>query len=354
MGRVRRSLRAYHAPSQLKLDQAVLELRDVTRAAGREPLLAGVSLSFSRDRMTAIVGLSPHGREALLRLLAGVDKPQTGSVKLDGRDVTQLRKEKRIARVGASSLPKSGEKLAKLADAEAAAKARLAGKPTAAIGNLDARLRAAVAKAKAERPTLILLDAPSTGLELDARENFITDLREMLAGAGAIVILVAGSADEALGLDGNVVVLSDAAVVQSGPAAEVFAHPANLTAALATTFPRLNTLAMTAHGGRGVLSDGSSFAPPEGLSWPEEGACTLAFHPEDMTLERAGAGCLRFVVRAAGEEMIGGRRFVRVAFANANWLTPHPAIAPHAGAVLNAFVERTRLMAFDASGKATA
>lgn len=78
----------------------------------------------------------------------------------------------------------------------------------------------------------------------------------------------------------------------------------------------------------------------------------MAFHPDEMTLERAGAGCLRFIVRAAGEEMIGGRRFVRVTFADASWLTPQPALAPHAGAILNAFVERSRLMAFDASGKA--
>ena len=85
---------------------------------------------------------------------------------------------------------------------------------------------------------------------------------------------------------------------------------------------------------------------------PYDGPCTVAFHPNDMRLERAGAGCLRFVVRAAGEEIIGGRRFVRVSFADASWLTPQASSAPHAGAILNAFVERSRLMAFDASGRA--
>jgi len=147
-------------------------------------------------------------------------------------------------------------------------------------------------------------------------------------------------------------VLSRGEVIQAGAAAEVFAHPANLKAAVATSFPVLNTLAMTARDGRGVLADGSSFQPPEELRLPDEGPCTVAFHPDDMRLERVGAGCLRFVVRAAGEEIIGGRRFVRVSFADASWLTPQDSSAPHDGAILNAFVERSRLMAFDASGRA--
>lgn len=333
----------------------MLELRDVTRTAGREPVLARVSLTFSRDRPTAVLGLSAPGREALLRLLAGADKPQSGSLKLDGKDIGQARREKgKIIRIGASGLPKSGQKVARVVDAEAAARVRLAGKLGAHVSDLDLdqRLRLAIARARVEKPGLILLDAPSVGLDLEIRERFVADLRTMLADAGAVVVLVAASADEARGLDGQVVVIGGGRVLQEGAAVDVFAHPANLDVAVATSFPRLNTLAMTAHDGRGVLADGSRFQPPEGLPWPAEGECTLAFHPDDTRLERAGAGCLRFVVRAAGDETIGGRRFVRVTFANASWLTPQPAAAPHAGAVLNAFVERSRLMAFDAAGKA--
>jgi ABC-type sulfate/molybdate transport systems ATPase subunit len=333
----------------------MLELRDVTRAAGRELVLGGVTLTFSRDQPTAVLGLSATAREALLRLLAGADKAQSGSIKLDGKDIGQARREKgRIIRIGASGLPKSGQKVSKLVDAEAAAKVRLAGRMGAQVSDLDLdqRLRLAIARSRAEKPRLILLDAPSNGLDLEIRERFVADLKTMLADTGAVVVLVAASADEARGLDGEVVAISGGRVLQQGAAADVFDHPANLDVALATSFPRLNTLAMTAHDGRGVLADGSRFQPPEGLPWPMEGSCTLAFHPNDMRLERAGAGCLRFVVRAAGDETIGGRRFVRVTFADASWLTPQPAAAPHNGAVLNAFVERSRLMAFDATGRA--
>lgn len=317
----------------------MLELRDVSRAAGREPLLARTSLVLSRETPTAIVGLSAHERDMLIRVLSGVEKTQSGSIKLDGKDIAQARREKgKVVRIDGQVLPKPGQKGGR--------------RVSVSVAELDQKARQAIAKARGERAKLILLDAPSAGLETDVRERFIADLKSMLADTGAVVVLAAGDADEALGLDGQVVVLSRGEVIQAGAAAEVFAHPANLKAAVATSFPVLNTLAMTARDGRGVLADGSTFQPPEELRLPGDGPCTVAFHPDDMRLERAGAGCLRFVVRAAGEEIIGGRRFVRVRFADASWLTPQASSAPHMGAILNAFVERSRLMAFDASGRA--
>jgi hypothetical protein len=85
---------------------------------------------------------------------------------------------------------------------------------------------------------------------------------------------------------------------------------------------------------------------------PADGDCTLAFRPEDTLFERQGAACIRFIVRAAGEESVSGRRFVRLTFAGSKWLTPQPAAPLPPGAVLNAFVDRARLMVFGAEGEA--
>ena len=332
----------------------MLELRDVTRPLGRDPILARATLDFPTDTPTAVLGLSAPQREAFLKLLAGAEKPQSGSVRLGGRDVVQVRREKGgIVRVPAGGEKVSGQRVGKLIGQDAASRVRLAGKLDAKVSDLDLdqRLRLSIAIARSGRPSLILLDAPGVELERDIRARFVADLRTMLAETGAVVVLAAGSADEAHGLGGRVVVLDRGSVVQAGPAEEVFAHPANLRAALATSHPALNTLAMSGREGRGVLSDGSSFQPPEGVCLPD-GPCTLAFRPDDTSLERQGAGCLRFVVRAAGEESLGGRRFVRVTFAGASWLTPQPAAAPPPGMMLNAFIDRERLMVFDGEGKA--
>ncbi len=332
----------------------MLELKDVSRSVGRDPVLAGVGLQIARNSPTAIVGLSPPERTALLRLLAGLDRPQSGFVKLDGKDVAEARKQKgRIAQVGQAGVKSSGQRLGKLIGKQTAERVRLAGRMGARISDLDLdqRLRLAIALAREEKPSLILLNAPGAELEREARVRFVSDLNAMLAETGAVVVLLAGSADEAAGLGGGVAVVSRGRLVQVGPAANVFAHPATLSAAMATSHPALNMLQMSARDGSGILSDGSTFQPPEGVALPTEGACTLAFRPEDTLFERQGAASVRFVVRAAGEESISGRRFVRLTFAGSTWLTPQPESALPVGAMLNAFVDRTRLMVFGAEGE---
>ena len=336
----------------------MLELRDVSRSLGREPILTGARLDIPPNAPVAILGLGPASqRDTLLKLLSGAERPQSGSIRLNGKDVAHVRRERgRIVRVGPGGAKLTGQRVGKLIGREAAERVRLGARLDAAVNalDLDQRIRLAIALARAGRPSLILLDAPGQELSLEIRERFLVDLKLMLADTSAVVVLTASTADEARGLGGDVVVLHRGHILQTGSAADVFARPANLAAALATSHPALNTLVMMAREGCGVLADGSSFQPPDGMALPAEGACTLAFRPDDTMLERASASCLRFIVLAAGEESVAGRRFVRMTFAGSSWLTPQPAAAPPAGMVLNVFVDRARLMVFDAGGKAMA
>ncbi|MDP3740279.1 MAG: hypothetical protein Q8R02_23030 [Hyphomonadaceae bacterium] len=326
----------------------------MTRSLGRDPILAGTSIDFPSDTPTAVLGLAASQRDLFLKLLAGAEKPQAGSVRLAGANIAQARRERgSIVRIAASGEKPSGQRVGKLIGQDTASRVRLAGKLDARVSDLDLdqRLRLSIAIARSAKPALILLDAPGVELSREIRARFVADLKPMLAESKAVVVLAAGSVDEAHGLGGRVVVLDQGRVLQAGPAEEVFAHPANLRVALATSHPALNTLAMTERDGLGVLSDGSTFHPPEGIRL-SGGPCTLAFRPDDTSLERQSPGCLRFVVRAAGEESLGGRRFVRVTFAGASWLSPQPTSSPPPGMMLNAFVDRARLMVFDAEGKA--
>jgi ABC-type sulfate/molybdate transport systems ATPase subunit len=342
-------------PGQSVAGLVMLELKDVSRSSGRDPVLTMVSVQIARNVPTSVVGLSPVERAMLLRLLAGADRPQSGAITLDGKDIAEARRGKgRIVQIGKTGVKPSGQRLGKQIGKSTAERVGLGGKLEARIGDLDLdqRLRVAIALAREEKPVLILLSAPSAELDHGIRERFLADLGPMLADTGAVVVLLAGSVDEAAGLGGDVVVLSNGRLVQSGAAKDVFAHPANLAAALATSHPALNMLPMSARNGSGVLPDGSTFQPPDGVALPKTGDCTLAFRPEDTLFERHGATCVRFVVRAAGEESISGRRFVRLTFAGSTWLTPQPAVSLPPGAMLNAFVDRARLMVFGAEGDA--
>ena len=331
----------------------MLQLKQVTRTANGATLLDQVSLTVAPGRPTAIVGLSASGRDAFVRLISGADRPQAGQIQLSGKDVAKARSDKgRIVRVGAQGLAASGQKVGKAVSREAAALAGLSGQMEAKLSGLTAaqRVKLALAQAAASRPALLIVDAPGSLLPADAREDVVGRLPALLAGATGVVLVIAASADEALALGGDIVVMQGGQVAQAGTADEVSTHPVNLAAALATSWPQLNTLPMTAQDGRGRLADGSRLQLPEGLTLPAEGACTLAFHPEDVTLERASPGCVRFVVRAAQPN----GRFQGVTFAGSTWLCPSLAQAPHSGALLNAFVDQSRMMLFDAAGGALA
>lgn len=334
---------------------AMLTLNGLTRSVNGVPVLNQASLEVAPAKPTAFVGLTRAEADAIARLLAGVDRPQAGTIRLGGADIASARKEKgRVIRIGPALPPASGQKVGKLIGAEAAARAGLSGRLNGKVSELSAeqRMRLAILQAIAARPGLLILDAPASGLAGEAREGLASGLAELVAGFPGVIVLLASGADEALGLGGDVVVLDRGAVVQAGSVAEVSTHPVNLAAAMATSWPTLNTLDMMIRNGRGVLADGSSLQLAEGPALPPIGSCTLAFHPEDVTLERASPGCIRFVVRAGEEDVRGGHRFLNVTFADAAWLCPLATVTPHAGARLNAFVDRSRLMVFNAEGVA--
>jgi ABC-type sugar transport system ATPase subunit len=333
----------------------MLELKQLSKRMNGRPVLAEIDLEIAAGRPTAIAGLGATERETFARLLMGADKPDTGTITLSGADIARARREKgRIARVGPSAPAPSGQRVGKLVGVEMAARAGLSGALNARVSELkaDLRMRLAVAQALAVRPALLVLDAPASQLTGDVRDTFAAGLKDMLSGFAGVVIVLASAAEEALGPDGDVVVIDAGAVVQRGTAQEVSGHPANLAAALATSWPVLNTLRMTARDGGGMLGDGSRLQLPQRFALPHAGNCTLAFHPEDVTLERASPGCVRFVVRAGVVDARGEHRFLHVNFAGAHWLCPLTTEAPVAGARLNAFIDASRLMMFDADGRA--
>ena len=333
----------------------MLGLSNLSTTVKGERVFANLTLDVPAGRPTAIVGLSRTGRDAAARLLTGADKPQGGTIKLGGEDIARARREKgRILRVGPTVPSPSSQRVGKLISAEIASRAGLSAHLDARISDLgpDQRMRLAIAQAIAARPALLILDAPASELPANLYDDFAEHLGELVADASLVVVLLASAAHEALGLRQDIIVIDGGALLQSGLATEVSAHPVNLLSAVATSWPTLNTLPMTAREGRCMLSDGSRLQLPDGMPTPQDGACTLAFHPEDATLERASPGCVRFVVRAGAEEVRGEYRFLNVTFANKQWMCPLDKSAPHAGTLLNAFVDRSHLLVFDAVGRA--
>jgi len=192
---------------------AGLEAREITAWFGDHQVLDRVSLYMAAGEVTALIGPSGCGKSTLMRILAGLDRDFEGSVHVpaDGR-VGMVFQEPRL-------LPwRSVEDNVRLAtpnasEAEVAAlfaALGLSDHRTHFPGELSVGLarRAALARAFAVRPTLLLLDEPFVSLDAPLARQLQRDLARLVESRGMITVLVTHDIDEAIALADRIFVLS--------------------------------------------------------------------------------------------------------------------------------------------------
>ncbi|EDP64132.1 ABC transporter related protein [alpha proteobacterium BAL199] len=204
---------------------ATIILRDVTRRFGTTAALASIDLTVESGRFAALVGPSGCGKSTLLRLIAGLDRPTTGTVSADGRTVDGPGPERGVVFQQPALFPwldvaaniRFGLDEAGMVRTEA--DRRVAGW-IAAVGlegferSLPAQLsggmaqRAALARALAPAPGTLLLDEPFGALDRITRNEMQDLLVQVRAATPATVLLVTHDVEEAVYLADRVIVLS--------------------------------------------------------------------------------------------------------------------------------------------------
>ena len=224
-----------------------LRVRGLTKAFDA-PVLRGVDLEVPAGTLVALLGPSGCGKTTLLRLVAGFDRPDGGTVEVDGRlvvgDGRWVPPEQRRVAV----VPQEGALFPHLTVAANAGFGLPRGQRTGerarralelvGLGGLGDRRphelsggqqqRVAVARALAPEPSLVLLDEPFSALDATLRGQVREQVRESLRAAGASAVLVTHDQQEALSVADVVAVVRDGRVVQAGDPWEVYAQPADL------------------------------------------------------------------------------------------------------------------------------
>ena len=228
------------------------------------PAVVDATVEVPDGSIVAVLGPSGSGKSTLLRAVAGLEQPAAGTIAWDGRDLAGTPTHKRgfalmfqdgqlfahltVARNVAYPLRlrRTGERKDRRRDvetrvAELLALVGLEGYADRLPATLSGgeRQRVALARSLAADPRLLLLDEPLSALDAGLRERLARDLHDILRAAGTTALVVTHDQEEAFALADRLVVMRDGRVVQQGPAAEVWAHPADAATALFLGYARV-------------------------------------------------------------------------------------------------------------------
>jgi sulfate transport system ATP-binding protein len=225
----------------------VIEVEGVSKRYGDAEALRDVSVSVRDGSLTALLGPSGGGKTTLLRCIAGLETPDTGVIRMDGRDVTQVPVRSRgigfvfqhyaafkhmsVADNVAFGLsvrkrPKSEIKARVAELLDLVGLAHLASRrPNQLSGGQ--RQRMALARALAVDPKVLLLDEPFGALDARVREELRNWLRRLHDEVHVTTLFVTHDQSEAMEIAEQIVVVNEGRVEQSASPQEIYDHPAN-------------------------------------------------------------------------------------------------------------------------------
>ena len=273
---------------------AELTLQGVTKTFGDITAVSDLSLDVKDAEFVVLLGPTGAGKTTTLRLIAGLERPDQGTVTIDGRDVTKSAPAERdVAFVfqqyslyphysvfenmafplrapgrkwPESDIKKRVHEIAEMLRIET----KLDNRATQLSGGEMQRV--SIGRALVRSPRAFLMDEPLSSLDAKLREELRVELKRIQRELGATIVYVTHDQIEAMTLADRIGVLSEGRIVQIGPPREIYETPSNIYAAQRLGSPRINLL------------------PPDllGVGDAPAGATVAGIRPEDVELHRDG------------------------------------------------------------------
>ncbi len=321
-----------------------LELTAISKTFGTTRVLNDVSLSVRDGEFLTLVGASGCGKSTVLRVIAGLEPQDAGSVHIGGRAVDQLRpKQRNVAMVFQSyalyphmsvaenmSMPLVMQRL-NLAErlpllgrlmpnrsrvmteiaAEVDAVARqlqieglLSRKPAQLSGGQ--RQRVALGRSMVRHPDVFLMDEPLSNLDAKLRVHMRTELTELHRRLGVTFIYVTHDQVEAMTMSDRVALMDEGRIVQLGTPSELYHNPTDLRVARFIGSPQVNILSGTTTGDGVAVSDAMLQIP---VSVPRGQDVSVGLRPEALSLD-AVAGRPHLSAKLSHVENLGAEVFL--------------------------------------------
>ena len=223
-----------------------LELKEIKKSFTEgEAVLDNISLEISKGEFITLLGSSGCGKTTTLRIIAGLEQPDAGSVWLDGREVTGLEPNQRdvntvfqnyalfphmnvaenigyglkLKKVPKSEIRKKVSRMLELVQLEGYEKR----KPSELSGGQKQRV--AIARALVNNPKVLLLDEPLGALDLQLRRAMQIELKHLQKKLGITFIYITHDQEEAINMSDRIAVMRDGCIEQIGTPDEIYNHP---------------------------------------------------------------------------------------------------------------------------------
>ena len=296
------------------MSRTVVEIQGLRKRFGGKQALDRIDLSVREGEVIGILGPTGAGKTTTLRCIAGLHRPDAGTIRLDGVDVTHVSPMKRDIAVvfeGFNLLPtlsvfdniafplrsplyRAPEDEVKARVMRAAGDLRIAGlldRHTDEISGGE-RQRVALARALVRRPKLFLFDEPLASLDLKLREALENELRDMHRERGETLIYASHDFLGTAAIASRIAVIDSGRLLQTGTLTETYADPSHRRVGELIGSPAMALLDATVRGDELAIDGYSVMWPLAALSLgaKTEGAkVTVGLWPEDAAVETAEA-----------------------------------------------------------------
>ena len=317
-----------------------LELKSVEKKVGQDTHIYRTDLSFKKNSINILLGSTLAGKTTLMQIMAGLDKPTSGEIWFNNKNVTGMAVQKRnvsmvyqqfinypnftvfdniaspLKITGASSdqiKKKVGEvsELLKLS-------AMLDKKPNELSGGQQQRT--ALARALIKDSGLILLDEPLANLDFKLREELREELPKLFENRECIVVYATTEPSDALLMGGNTATLMEGKIIQYGKTIDVYNRPANLISARVFSDPPINISSIKKIGDTFSLINDS-------VKWKsssvkiKDGNYKVGIRPHNITTYKEGRNSVEIKGKVLISELSGSESLIHFRNSNFDWVS---------------------------------
>ncbi|MBN9058833.1 MAG: ABC transporter ATP-binding protein, partial [Rhizobiales bacterium] len=271
----------------------------------------GVDLAVERGEFVTLLGPSGCGKTTILRMIAGFESATSGTIRIDGKDITDLRPNQRhigmvfqayalFPNMSVADNIAFGLKVAKKSSAEIAARVKemleliklpqLGDRyPYQLSGGQQQRV--ALARALAVKPQILLLDEPLSALDAKIRISLREEIRAVQRALGITTIFVTHDQEEALSMSDRICVMNDGNIEQLGTPFEIYNYPkTRFVASFVGTLNILNGRVLDSTSGRLSIDDQEIVTARELGGASTGDTLALALRPEALSIGHANGG----------------------------------------------------------------